>query len=63
MKNVFFAFLKEEVPLLSDVDLYLLYKTYKDKAFESLIDGNNEDHLKYKEFAEVLKEEIISRCK
>ena len=62
-KNLFLAFLKEEVPLMSDIDIYTLYKTYRDKAFESLVDGNNKDYLKYKEYAEVLREEIIRRCK
>ena len=63
MKNVFFAFLKEEASLLSDKDLYLLHKTYKDKSFNAYVDGNNKDYLKYEEYAEVLKEEIIRRCK
>ena len=62
-KNVFLAFLKEQTPLLSNVDLYALYKTYRDKAFTAYVDGDNRDYLKYKEYAEVLREEIIIRCK
>ena len=62
-RNLFLLFLKEESSLLSDVDVYPLYKTYRDKAFESLIDGNNRDYLKYEEYKNVLHEEIISRCK
>lgn len=62
-RNLFLLFLKEESSLLSDVDVYTLYKTYRDKAFESLIDGNNRDYLKYEEYKNVLHEEIISRCK
>ena len=62
MKNLFLLFLKEQSSLLSDVDLYLLYKTYRDKAFESLVDGNNKDHSKYREYAKVLREEILQRC-
>ena len=63
MKNVFLAFLKEQTPLLPNVDLYALYKTYRDKTFTAYVDGNNKDYLKYKEFAEVLREEILRRCK
>ena len=62
MKNLFLFFLKEEVPLLSDKDLYLLYKTYRNEEFAAYVDGNNEDHLKYEEYKDVLHEEIISRC-
>ena len=47
-KNVFLAFLKEESSLLSVVDLYSLYKTYRDKSFAAYVDGNNKDYLKYK---------------
>ena len=62
-RNLFLLFLKEEVSLLSNVDLYALYKTYRDKAFTAYVDGDNEDYLKYKEYAEVLREEILQRCK
>ena len=62
-RNLFLMFLKEEVSLLSNVDLYALYKTYRDKAFTAYVDGDNEDYLKYKEYAEVLREEILQRCK
>ena len=61
-KNVFLAFLKEEASLLSDVDLYSLYKTYRDKLFAAYVDGNNKDYLKYKEYVEVLMKEILQRC-
>ena len=62
-KNVFSAFLKEEVPFLSDRDVYSLYKTYRDKEFVAYVDENNKDFLKYKEYAEILKSEILCRCK
>ena len=62
MKNLFLMFLKEEVPLMSDIDVYSLYKTYKDKAFIAYVDENNKDYSKYKEYAEVLREEILQRC-
>ena len=61
-KNVFLAFLKEESSLLLDVDLYSLYKTYKDKSFIAYVDGNNKDYNKYSEYAEVLRKEILQRC-
>ena len=61
-KNVFLAFLKEQSSLLLDVDLYSLYKTYKDKSFIAYVDGNNKDYLKYKEYAKVLREEVVRRC-
>ena len=61
-KNVFLAFLKEESSLLSVVDLYSLYKTYRDKSFAAYVDGNNKDYLKYKEYVEVLMKEILQRC-
>ena len=60
-RNLFLLFLKEEAPLLSDLDLYTLYKTYRDKAFTAYVDGNNRDYLKYKEYAEILKSEILNR--
>ena len=62
-KNLFLMFLKEEVSLLSDIDVYSLYGTYRDKSFTAYVDGDNRDYLKYKEYAKVLKEEIIRRCK
>lgn len=62
-RNLFLLFLEEEVPLLSDIDVYSLYRTYRDKAFTAYVDGNNEDHLKYREYAEILKSEILCRCK
>ena len=61
-KNIFLAFLQEESSLMSDKDLYLLYKTYKDKSFIAYVDGNNKDYIKYEEYKNVLHEEIISRC-
>ena len=63
MNNLFLYFLKEEAALLSDVDLYNLYKTYKNKAFSSLIDGDLKKFSKYKEYKDVLKSEILERCK
>ena len=62
-RNLFLLFLKEEVPLLSNSDLYSLYRTYRDKAFESLVDGNSENYSKYKDYKDVLKSEILQRCK
>ena len=62
-KNVFLAFLQEQAPLLSDSDLYILYRTYKDKSFIAYVDENNEDYSKYREYAEILKSEILCRCK
>ena len=61
-KNVFLAFLKEQSSLLLDVDLYSLYKTYKDKSFAAYVDGNNKDYSKYREYAEVIRKEILQRC-
>ena len=61
-RNLFLLFLKEEVPLMSDIDVYTLYKTYRDKAFVSLIDGNNKEYSKYSEYAEILREEVVRRC-
>ena len=61
-KNVFLAFLQEECSLLSDRDLYTLYKTYRNKEFVAYVDGDKRDYLKYEEYKNVLHEEIISRC-
>ena len=61
-KNLFLDFLKEECSLLSDRDLYTLYKTYRNKEFVAYVDGDNRDYLKYEEYKDVLHEEIISRC-
>ena len=61
-RNLFLAFLQEQSPLLPDKDLYSLYRTYKDKAFSSLIDGNLKNYSKYKGYKDVLYEEIIERC-
>ena len=62
-KNVFLAFLQEQSSLLSDIDVYSLYRAYRDKSFAAYVDGNNKDYSKYREYAEVLREEIIIRCK
>ena len=56
------TFIKEQSSLLTDVDLYNLYKTYKDKSFIAYVDGNNKDYSKYREYAEILKSEILERC-
>ena len=61
-RNLFLMFLKEEVSLLSNIDVYSLYKTYKDKEFAAYVDGNNKDYSKYREYVEVLREEILQRC-
>ena len=61
-RNLFLLFLKEEVSLLSDIDVYSLYKTYKDKEFAAYVDENNKDYSKYREYVEVLREEILQRC-
>ena len=62
-RNLFLLFLKEEAPLLSDSDLYSIYRTYKDKSFIAYVDGNNEDYSKYREYVKVIREEILCRCK
>ena len=62
-RNLFLMFLKEEVPLLSDSDLYSLYGTYRDKSFAAYVDGDNRDYLKYEEYVKILKSEILCRCK
>ena len=61
-RNLFLLFLKEQSSLLSDVDLYSLYRTYKDKAFSSLIDGNLKNYSIHKDYKDVLYEEILARC-
>ena len=62
-RNLFLLFLKEEVSLLSDIDVYSLYKTYKDKEFAAYVDGNLENYSKYRDYKDVLKSEILRRCK
>lgn len=62
MKNLFLLFLKDQAPLMSDVDLYAMYRTYRDKSFIAYVDGNNQDYLKYKEYSEILKSEVLKRC-
>ena len=61
-KNVFLAFLQEQAPLLSNSDLYSLYRTYRNKSFIAYVDENNKDYSKYREYAEILKSEILERC-
>ena len=63
MENLFLYFLKEEASLLDDKNLYDLYIHYKNKAFSSLIDGDLKKFSKYKEYKDVLKSEILERCK
>lgn len=62
MKNLFLLFLKDQMPLMSDLDLYTMYKNYRDKAFVSLMDGDLKKYSKYREYAEVLREEVVRRC-
>ena len=61
-KNVFLNFLKEQVPLMADNDVYTLYRTYKNKEFAAYVDENLEDYNKYKDYKDVLYEEILARC-
>lgn len=42
MKNLFLLFLKDQSSLLPDVDLYSLYKIYRDKTFAAYVDGNRQ---------------------
>ena len=60
-KNVFLAFLKEQVPLMADNDVYTLYRTYKNKEFIAYVDENLEDYSKYREYVKILKSEILNR--
>ena len=60
-RNLFLDFLKEESSLLSDKDLYLLYKTYRNEEFAAYVDGNLENYNKYREYAKILKSEILNR--
>ena len=63
MENLFLYFLKEEVTLLDDKNLYDLYIHYKNKANRKLIkDGDLKSYAKNREYVKVLKEEIRKRC-
>ena len=63
MNNLFLYFLKEEVTLLDDKNLYDLYIHYKNKANRKLIkDGDLKGYAKNREYAKVLEEEIRKRC-
>ena len=64
MENLFLMFLKEEASLLDDKNLYDLYVHYKNKANRKLIkDGDLKGYAKNREYAKVLEEEILQRCK
>ena len=60
-QNVFLAFLQEQAPLLPDKDLYLLYKTYKDKSFKSIMKGDLKKYGEFREFSKSLRSEIRNR--
>ena len=63
MENLFLMFLKEEVSLLDDKNLYDLYVHYKNKANRSLIkDGDLKAYAKNREYVKVLRKEISKRC-
>ena len=63
MNNLFLYFLKEEVTLLDDKNLYDLYIHYKNKANRSLInDGDLKAYAKNREYVKVLESEILKRC-
>ena len=63
MNNLFLYFLKEEVTLLDDKNLYDLYVHYKNKANRSLIkDGNLKGYAKNREYVKVIRKEILKRC-
>ena len=63
MENLFLYFLREEVSLLDDKNLYDLYVHYKNKANRSLIkDGDLKAYAKNREYVKVLREEISKRC-
>ena len=64
MENLFLMFLKEEASLIDDKNLYDLYVHYKNKANRKLIkDGDLKGYAKNREYAKVLEEEILQRCK
>ena len=63
MNNLFLYFLREEVSLLDDKNLYDLYVHYKNKANRKLInDGDLKGYAKNREYVKVLREEISKRC-
>ena len=63
MENLFLMFLKEEVSLLDDKNLYDLYVHYKNKANRKLIkDGDLKAYAKNREYVKVLESEILKRC-
>ena len=56
MNNLFLYFLKEEIALLDDKNLYDLYVHYKNKANRSLIkDGDLKAYAKNREYVKVLR--------
>ena len=62
MENLFLMFLKEEVALLDDKNLYDLYVHYKNKANRKLInDGDLKGYAKNREYVKILREEISKR--
>lgn len=64
MNNLFLYFLREEVSLLDDKNLYDLYVHYRNKANRSLINkGDLKGYAKNREYVKVIREEISKRCK
>ena len=62
MENLFLYFLKEEIALLDDKNLYDLYVHYKNKANRKLIkDGDLKAYAKNREYVKILRAEIIKR--
>ena len=62
MENLFLMFLREEVSLLDDKNLFDLYVHYKNKANRSLIkDGDLKAYAKNREYVKVLRAEISKR--
>ena len=63
MENLFLYFLKEEVTLLDDKNLYDLYVHYKNKANRKLIkEGDLKGYAKNREYVKVIRKEILKRC-
>ena len=62
MTKLFVNFLEESMAMMSDKDLYLLYRDFNKKKNQAFIDGKLEDYKQISKVTAMLKKAVLARC-
>lgn len=62
MTKLFVKFLSESICMMSDKDLYLLYRDYSKRKAQAFISGKAEDYKQLSNVVDMLKKEVLARC-